>query len=113
MSKAHYDANPGYYQAKNHHTKEKLAAAIKQLKLNPCMDCGGVFHPVAMDFDHREGSAKVGSIASLVRQSGWSIQRVLEEVAKCDLVCANCHRVRTYNRLEPGEGYVKSEKRFW
>ena len=61
------------------------------------MDCGGSFPPVCMDFDHRDGSTKVNSIAH------WSLSDLpglMAEVAKCDLVCANCHRLRTEARRD-------------
>jgi len=48
-----------------------------------------------MDFDHREGENKMFSIGSENHKS-WPV--VLAEIAKCDLVCANCHRLRTAGR---------------
>lgn len=63
----------------------------------PCVDCGGTFDPVAMDFDHLDGASKSSGISQMVR-GGWSMERVLTEIAKCELVCANCHRVRTRDR---------------
>lgn len=65
------------------------------LKSNPCKDCGKTFHHCAMDFDHVKGK-KIENIANLVH-SGKK-QLFLEEVEKCELVCSNCHRVRTWNR---------------
>lgn len=59
----------------------------------PCMDCGKSFPPCAMDFDHQ--ADKVASIANAVAR-GFSIERLLVEIKKCELVCANCHRVRTF-----------------
>lgn len=53
-------------------------------------------------FDHREGKDKVGNIARLIR--GGQVQKTLNEVTKCDLVCANCHRIRTHTRLMVAEG---------
>lgn len=64
----------------------------------PCADCGGVFHYSAMEWDHRPGTAKVALISTLVIKTN-SRRRVLDEIAKCDLVCANCHAVRTFDRL--------------
>lgn len=64
----------------------------------PCADCGGVFHYSAMEWDHRPGAAKFSELSSIITKTN-SKRRVLEEVAKCDLVCANCHAVRTYNRI--------------
>jgi glycine/D-amino acid oxidase-like deaminating enzyme len=71
--------------------KEMVAAA----KRTPCRDCGGMFHPDAMDFDHRDADLKAFNIS---RSHEYSQSRVMEEIAKCDLVCANCHRVRTARR---------------
>lgn len=67
---------------------------IHQLKSQPCTDCGCTFPPVSMDFDHI--SNKIKGISYMVTCSWESIQR---EIEKCELVCANCHRVRTWNRL--------------
>ena len=71
--------------------------ALDELKDSPCNDCGKKFPPVAMDFDHVQGE-KTRTISYLVRNSTW--EAVLEEIAKCELVCANCHRVRTSKRGE-------------
>src|SRR5919112_1793581 len=62
----------------------------------PCADCDGVFHPVAMQWDHLPGFEKSASVADLCRKNNR--QRVLDEIAKCELVCANCHAVRTFQR---------------
>lgn len=70
------------------------AEALRALKAGPCVDCNGSFQPCAMDFDHREPSKKVGKIARLGFQASWG--EVLAEVAKCTLICACCHRLRTY-----------------
>ncbi len=72
---------------------------LNTLKGNPCLDCGKVLHPVAMDFDHVRGE-KVNSISSMW---SWGRDRVLAEIDKCELVCANCHRVRTQSRRVGGK----------
>jgi hypothetical protein len=69
---------------------------LRAAKDKPCMDCGKRFPSFVMDFDHRDGVAKVDTIAVLVRK--WSWARVQAEIEKCDLVCANCHRIRTARR---------------
>src|SRR5688572_3945983 len=63
----------------------------------PCTDCGISYHPVAMQWDHLPGTTKILPLASMAR-AGWSKKRILEEIAKCELVCANCHAVRTHTR---------------
>lgn len=75
-----------------------LAAAqqlLKRLKSEPCADCGRRFPPVAMDFDHVSGVKR--EIVSRLKLH--SQRRLLEEIAKCEVVCAVCHRIRTARRL--------------
>jgi hypothetical protein len=75
--------------------KAKRRAALHALKASPCRDCGGVFPPYVLDFDHRDRATKAFNI-SVAMSNGYPWDVILAEVAKCDLVCANCHRVRTY-----------------
>lgn len=56
----------------------------------------GVFPPHVMDFDHINGD-KRGEVSSFVYSS--STETLLAEAAKCHVVCANCHRIRTHARL--------------
>jgi len=74
---------------------------LRDLRRIPCMDCGGAFPPHVMDFDHRDRSTKSFNIAggSILRNRG----AVLEEVMKCDVVCANCHRLRTHAAFAVGD----------
>ena len=69
-------------------------AALKEAQ--PCADCGGTFPSAAMQWDHRPGTDKVGDVSNLLGR--LCKQRILDEIAKCDLVCANCHAVRTVIR---------------
>lgn len=68
----------------------------RKQKAKPCLDCKRRFHFSAMDFDHARGN-KVSNPIRMV-QNCWSIERMTVELKKCDLVCANCHRIRTYRR---------------
>jgi hypothetical protein len=77
--------------------KAKTVAWLRSYKAQPCADCGGRFHPVAMQFDHRPGERKEFDLGFGVRR--YSRKRLLIEIEKCDLVCANCHAVRTYRRI--------------
>lgn len=79
-------------------TQEAKAEWVREYKLSHgCADCGYAEHHAALDFDHRPGTAKVRDIKK-GQQLGWEALKT--EVAKCDVVCANCHRVRTYNRRQ-------------
>jgi hypothetical protein len=72
------------------------ARLLDQLRSVPCADCGNSFETCAMDFDHRDPAEKRYTVTRMVGRR--SIPAILDEVAKCDIVCANCHRARTYNR---------------
>src|SRR5678815_5082071 len=75
--------------------KRERARLIASLKASPCMDCGLRFPSQCMDFDHRPGEIKSFPVSYAARNT-VSLKRVADEIAKCDLVCANCHRLRTY-----------------
>jgi hypothetical protein len=68
---------------------------VNGLKNHPCMDCGGSFPPECMDFDHVRGR-KLFSVGMSLDHHPWP--KLLVEIKKCDLVCANCHRIRTTRR---------------
>jgi hypothetical protein len=77
--------------------RKEVQDFIREAKSDPCMDCQVSFPPYVMDFDHRPGEEKlmnVGTAGSL----RWSLRQLQEEIAKCDLVCSNCHRERTHQR---------------
>lgn len=66
-----------------------------------CVDCG--LHPevlAVLEFDHRDPSQKSKNVSRMMHSGTW--QAFVEEVAKCDIVCANCHRVRTITRKQLG-----------
>lgn len=77
---------------------ERKRAIVSLAKDNPCMDCGEKYHPYAMDFDHRESSEKRANVSALLTNRCATDSDVLAEIAKCDLVCSNCHRLRTFKR---------------
>jgi hypothetical protein len=71
------------------------ADLLDQLRSVPCADCGGRYAQCSRDFDHREPSTKIRAVTRLI---AGSTERLLAEAAKCDIVCANCHRIRTFER---------------
>jgi hypothetical protein len=74
-------------------------AAVAAAKAGrPCLDCGGEFPTHVMEFDHVPGRGAKLFALSHARQIGPTLEAVEAEIAKCDLVCANCHRDRTYRR---------------
>lgn len=95
--KDHYKANQEYYREKSKKLKRSIKEFIKALKDQPCTDCKKVFPYVCMDFDHT--GKKSFNIAAMVQRK-MSIEAIKVEMSKCELVCANCHRIRTARRLE-------------
>lgn len=75
--------------------KERLQY-ILEIKAKPCTDCGRTFPPECMDFDHQPGTIKKMTVANMWHSC--SMESIKEEVAKCELVCACCHRTRTKGR---------------
>lgn len=103
----YYKKNKTRFIEKNRRNKnrqrKRLRAIVLEVKQRSCADCGGVFHPWVMEFDHREGSDKIAEVANLISK-GCPDARLLEEIGKCDVVCANCHRMRTFNRFQKVSG---------
>jgi len=67
---------------------------VLTLKDRPCADCGVKYPPYVMDFDHVRGTKTSNLNLARYHSRSW----IDREVAKCDVVCANCHRERTHNR---------------
>jgi hypothetical protein len=92
---AHYAANRERYLANARHRKrvvvnERAVYLVEFFREHPCVDCGES-DPIVLEFDHL--ADKRFEIAKGIRDRKWS--DVLDEIAKCDVVCANCHRRRT------------------
>lgn len=83
--------------------KARSKVMVDKLRDVPCADCGVKYPTWIMDFDHRNPAEKLANVSSL-RASGGSEKRIQEEIAKCDLVCANCHRKRTHDRMVAAKG---------
>lgn len=94
-TRKHYRNNKAQYAARNAVKRVEKSAFIRAAREVPCVDCGGKFPFYCMEFDHRDPSVKVHNIAGM-RNLGWAT--IKAEIAKCDVVCANCHSARTYFR---------------
>ena len=68
---------------------------IEEAKGQPCVDCGIQYPSHVMQFDHIEDN-KDFNIGS--KGAGASVKRLQAEIVKCEIVCANCHAERTYQR---------------
>lgn len=71
-----------------------------------CADCGiRSPHPEIYDFDHVRGE-KVAGVADLLTSGSWDA--FIAEIEKCEVVCANCHRIRTKSRQPVHFGKTRS-----
>lgn len=77
---------------RNSERRERNRLYIRSKKNHPCMDCGVQYPHYVMDFDHREN--KLFNVSRMV--TGFSLEAIDVEIEKCDLVCSNCHRIRTW-----------------
>lgn len=81
---------------------------IRAAKDVPCLDCGLRYPPWVMDFDHVRGQ-KAHNVGEMLSSGTHALRR---EIAKCEVVCANCHRQRTHDRRYGAEPpTVASEQR--
>jgi hypothetical protein len=88
------EAQRGYYKKARPHIK---AWIYDYLSNNPCVDCGEA-DPLRLEFDHR--SDKHFNIGKSFIGKAKNIDIVQSEIAKCDVRCANCHRVKTHKEQD-------------
>lgn len=86
--------NRGRVQATRRAQYERIRLIVEAAKSKPCADCGKFYHFCIMDFDHVRGTKK----REVSKMN--STKSVIAEIAKCDVVCSNCHRLRTFKRQE-------------
>lgn len=80
--------------------REERKLWLEKIKDRPCKDCGVKYPPYVMDFDHTNGKIKIASISWLALHNTANLETIKSEIEKCDLVCSNCHRIRTHRRLK-------------
>ena len=97
----HYNANQQKYVKKAKKWNDENRAdykarlrryATEHLLENPCVDCGET-NPLVLDFDHVRGK-KVAAVSVLI-SNVTSLKRLKAEIAKCEIRCSNCHRIKT------------------
>lgn len=98
-SKRHYYANKSKYLTRNQEYRKYINDFVRNIKeKTPCADCGLNYPYYVMDFDHLEKQSK-SNIVSFLAKTG-RIGALKQELTKCEVVCANCHRARTHKRLK-------------
>ena len=96
-----YRANPESNRESHRARRKQRRDYIVSKKTDkPCADCSMKYPWYVMDFDHVRGKKKFN--LSIASNKMWSIEAINAEIAKCDLVCSNCHRIRTFTRNSIG-----------
>ena len=96
--KSHYKNNIQYYinKAKKRNIlikNESIAYIGNYLRAHKCIDCGEA-DILVLEFDHRISTDKYKDISKLIK-GRYTIKKIITEIAKCDVRCANCHRRKT------------------
>lgn len=97
-TKEHYKKNREYYLKKakirNSKIRNKAYTYIYlYLKTHNCIDCGEK-DILVLEFDHKDKTRKIGAVSRIIRDAG-SLDKLKEEIDKCEVRCANCHRRKT------------------
>lgn len=94
----HYYGNKEPYIARAKKQRNEVRSLVRKIKeSNPCVDCGNFYPFYVMDFDHLGIEEKLAGVNML---TSFGVKKVLAEIDKCELVCSNCHRGRTWHRLQ-------------
>ena len=97
----HYRENKDkVYRASRSTTLKKRKLVYEYKESKPCADCNNFYPHYVMDLDHKDPSKKDLNIAQMITRRG--IVKLQEELEKCEVVCANCHRERTQRQKEAG-----------
>ena len=100
-NRAYYKNNQERLKKRHKDRRQNLRARNRKyvaeyLAKNPCVDCGED-DPIILEFDHVRGK-KLTHVTKLARDNA-SLKRLDEEIAKCEVRCANCHRIKTHETL--------------
>lgn len=96
-SKRHYYAHKERYISRNVDYRESIRDLLRTIKEeNPCTDCKKFYPYYVMDFDHLEDKDQNISFLAATGRIG----ALKKEILKCEVVCANCHRIRTHLRAK-------------
>lgn len=89
-----YKNRQDLYAAQKRHRIRIREQLFTYLKTRSCADCGET-DPIVLEFDHVSPGEKFKNIARML-SGHYSWEAILEEIKKCDIRCANCHRRKTY-----------------
>lgn len=87
-------------------TKEEVSSNREWIKsfskrykaLCGCKECG-IKNPIVLEYDHRDPKEKEHNIAQMISDR-YSMKSLKREIRKCDVLCANCHRIKTFENKQ-------------
>ena len=91
--------NPEHMAKVKRKSADKRTLFLDTLKRRPCADCNQIFPPCVMEFDHVHGK-KLKAVSQLRHRKLAILQA---EIGKCEIVCSNCHRMRTHKKSRVDE----------
>ena len=103
FQKRHYEKNKEIYKQRAAESRKRTRLRNKEYvqnlkSTNPCTDCGQKYHFSQMDFDHVNDDKEFN--LAIATNATISLDRIKLEIEKCELVCSNCHRLRTWKRQQ-------------
>jgi hypothetical protein len=100
-NKQYYLDNSTYFKDAKRRRGQEIKDFIQQQKVGlSCQRCGNSDTRV-LDFHHLDkGNKEIG--ISFIHTKGWSNERILQEIAKCEVLCANCHRILHWEERNEG-----------
>lgn len=87
--KEHYKSYKENYLSNNYQRRKWFYDLKKSLKCNRC----GFSHPAALDFHHKDKDQKLFNISKQYHGNPKLKDEILNEISKCEVLCANCHRI--------------------
>ena len=105
--RGHYVANKADYLGRAAASRDVVREIVLKAKSQPCADCGQRYPYYVMDFDHLGDDKRFNISTARFRESRAAIE---EEIEKCEVVCANCHRSRTHRRRELKEQIARTQE---
>jgi hypothetical protein len=97
----YYQVNPPYYSERARKREQEIREFIQQQKVGlSCIRCGNSDIRV-LDFHHLDKISKEIGISNIAYK-GWGQKRILQEIAKCEVLCANCHRILHWEERNGG-----------